>query len=95
MVEEKKEGVWEDITIETSQDFDRGIKQMWVEQKGVLSKQAGEIDKGKVTPRARNGNVVTLGRKRIVSVDTVETRNTVTPVFKRRFDADFEIKNST
>ena len=58
MVEKKKEGRWKDVFIKTDEDFDGGMKQMWVGIKGILGKQAGEADTGIATLRAQNGKIV-------------------------------------
>ena len=54
MVEKKKRGIWEGVVKKTNEDFDGGMKQMWVAIKGIISKWAGKTDKGIATLRAKN-----------------------------------------
>ena len=49
---EKKKGIWEGVVNKTNEDFEGGMKQMWVGIKEILGKQAGEADTGIATLRA-------------------------------------------
>ena len=62
MVEKKKRGIWEEVVKKTNEDFDGGMKQMWVGIKGIISKRAGKTDKGIATLRAKNGKMVSGSR---------------------------------
>ena len=89
MVEKKKEGIWKDVFIKTDEDFDGGMKQMWVGIKGILGKQAGEADTGIATLRAQNGKIVSSSQgKREVLVEYY--RKLGTPTTNETFDAEFE-----
>ena len=55
MVEKKKKGVWDDVVRKTNEDFDGGMKQMWLGIKGIIGNRAGKIDNGIATLRAQNG----------------------------------------
>ena len=46
MVEKKKKGVWEEVVRKTNEDFDGGMKQMWLGIKGIIGNRAGKIDNG-------------------------------------------------
>ena len=59
---EKKKGLWKDVIYTTNQDFDGGMKQMWVGIKGILGQQAGEADTGLATLRAQNGKLVSSSK---------------------------------
>ena len=54
----EKKGIWKDVVNKTNEDFDGGMKQMWVGMKGIPGKQAGEADTGIATLRAQNGKMV-------------------------------------
>ncbi|MEP5536837.1 hypothetical protein, partial [Ekhidna sp.] len=43
---EKKKRIWKYVVNKTNEDFEGGMKQMWVGIKGILGKQAGEADTG-------------------------------------------------
>ena len=51
MVEKKKRGMW------VKEYFDGGMKEMWVEIKGIMNKRAGKSDKGIAALRAKNGKI--------------------------------------
>ena len=61
---EKKKGLWKDVINKTNEDFDGGMKQMWVRIKGILGQQAGEVDTGIATIRAQNGKWLVARRGR-------------------------------
>ena len=42
----KKKRIWKDGGNETNEDFEGGLKQMWVGMKEILGEQAGEADTG-------------------------------------------------
>ena len=42
----EKKGIWKDLVNKTNEDFEGGVKQMWVGIAGILGKQAGESDTG-------------------------------------------------
>ena len=44
-----KKGLWIDVFYKTNQDFDGGMKQMWVGIQGILAQQASEADTGIAT----------------------------------------------
>ena len=89
MVEKKKKGIWKDVVNKTNEDFDGGMKQMWVGIKGILGKQAGEADTGIATLRAQNGKMVSSSKgKREVLVE--HYRKLGTPTTNENFDAEFE-----
>ena len=46
------------VVQKTNEDFDGGMKQMWLAIKGILGKQAGEEDTGIATLRAQRGKMV-------------------------------------
>ena len=56
-------GIWKDVVSKTNEDFDGGMKQMWVGIKGILDKQAGEADTGITTLRAQKGRIVFRRRR--------------------------------
>ena len=86
-----KKGIWKDVVNKTNEDFDGGMKQMWVGTKGILGKQAGEADTGIATLRAQNGIMVSSSKgKREVLVE--HYRKLGTPTTNETFDAEFEKK---
>ena len=42
MVEKRKKGLWEDVGRKTNEDFDGGMKQMWLGIKGIIGNRAGK-----------------------------------------------------
>ena len=52
----------EDVTSKINEDFDGGMKHMWVGIKGILGQQAREADAGIVTLRAQNGKLVSSSK---------------------------------
>ena len=82
-------GIWKDVVSKTNEDFDGGMKQMWVGIKGILGKQAGEAGTGAATLRAQKGNVVrSLKGKREMLVE--HYRKLGTPAANETLDAEFE-----
>ena len=70
IVKKKRRGVWEDVVTKTNEDFDCGMKPMWVGIKGMIRKQAGKMDNGIATLRAQNGKMVSSSKgKRDVLVE--------------------------
>ena len=70
MVEKRKKGLWEDVGRKTNEDFDGGMKQMWLGIKGIIRNQAGKIDNGIAILRAHNGKIVSSSKgKREVLVE--------------------------
>ena len=61
-VVEKKGLIMERRIYETSEDFDGGMKQMWVGIKRILGQQAGEADTGIATLRAQTGRMVSSSK---------------------------------
>ena len=57
-----KKGICKYVVNKTNEDFDGGMKQMWVGIIGILCKQAGEADTGIVTLRAQNGKNKVFGK---------------------------------
>ena len=47
---DKKKGIWVDA-VKKNEDFERGMKQMWVGIKRILRNQAGEADMGQTGKR--------------------------------------------
>ena len=89
MVEKKKKGIWEKVVNKTNQDFDGGMKQLWVGIKGIMGKQAGKMDKGIATLRAQNRKMVSSSKgKRDVLVE--HYRKLGTPKPNTEFDTEFE-----
>ena len=50
------------VTGKKVEDFDGGMKQMWVGIKGMLDNQAGQADTGMDILRAQNRNVVSSSK---------------------------------
>ena len=92
MVEKKKKGKWEDIARKTTEDFDGGMKPLWLGIKGIIGNRAGKIDNGIATLRAQNGIMVSTKGKREVLVE--HYRKLGTPKANAKFDAEFEKKNN-
>ena len=85
----REEGLWKDVMYKTNEDFDGGMKQLWVGTKGILRKQAGEADTGIATLRARNGKMVCSSKgKREVLAE--HYRKLGTPTANETFDAKLE-----
>ena len=84
-----KKGIWKDVVSKTNEEFDGGMKQMWVAIKGILGKRAGEADTGIATLREQNGKMVSSSKgKREVLVE--HHRKLGTPTTNEMFDAEFE-----
>ena len=81
------------IVNKTNEDFDGGMKQMWVGIKGILGKQAGEADAGIATLRVQNGKMISSSKgKREVLVE--HYRKLGTPTTNENFDENSR-RNST
>ena len=64
--------------IGTNEDFEDGMKQMWVGMKGALGQQAGEADTGIATLREQNGKMVrsSKGKRGVLrSIGLPQARN--------------------
>ena len=85
----KKKGLWKDVIYNTNEEFDGGMKQMWVGIKGILGQQGGEADTGIATLRAQNEKMVCSSKgQREVLVE--HYRKLVTPTANETLDAEFE-----
>ena len=85
----EKKGIWKDVVNKTNEDFDGGMKQMWLGIKHVLGQQAREADTGIATSRSQNGKMVGSSKgKRGVLVE--HYRKLGTPTTNETFDAKFE-----
>ena len=59
----EKKGIWKGVVNKTNEDFDCGMKQMWVGIKGVLGKQSREADTGIATAaRSQNSKMVSSSK---------------------------------
>ena len=76
----------------TNEDFDGGMKQMWVGIKGVISKRAGNTDKGISTLIAKNGNKIVSRSRGKGEVLVEHYRKLGTPKRNNRFDTELEIE---
>ena len=79
------------VVNKTNEDFEGGMKQIWVGIKGILGKQAGEADTGIATLRAYNGKMVINSSskgKREVLVE--HYRKLGAPTANETSDAEFE-----
>ena len=91
---EKKKALWKNVIYKTNEDFDGGMKQMWVGIKGILGQQAGEADTGMATLRAQCGKMVSSSKgKREVLEE--HYRKLGTPTANETFDAAFEKEINT
>ena len=58
----EKRGLWKNVIYKTNEDFDGGVKQMWVGIKGILGQQAGKADTILTTLRAQNVEMVSSSK---------------------------------
>ena len=85
----EKKGLWNDVTHRTNEDFDGGMKYMWLGINGIMGQQAGEVDTEISTLRTQNGKMVSSSKgKREVLVE--HYRKLGTPAANETFDAEFE-----
>lgn len=91
LVEKEKEGRWKYMVYKTNEDFEDGMKKLWVGIKGILGKQAGEADKGIATLRAQKCKMIRrLNGRREVPVENY--RKLGTPTTNKVFEAEFKNK---
>ena len=91
--EKNKKGIRKDVVNNTNEDFEGGMKQMWVRIKGILGKQAGEADTGIATLRAQNGKMVSSSKGKGGVLVEHYYRKLGTPTANEIFDAEFEKEN--
>ena len=91
MVEKKKKGVWEDVVRKTNEDFDGGMKQMWLGIKGIIGNREGKINNGIATLRAQNGKMASSSKgKREVLVEHYRKLLLGTPTTNKTLSAELE-----
>ena len=77
----------------TNEDFDGGMKQVWVEIKLILGKQAGEAGTSIATLRTQSGKMVSSS-KGGAKVLLEHYRKRGTPTTNDSFDAELEMEIS-
>ena len=88
LVVKKKKGLWEEVVQKTNEDFEGGMKQMWVGIQGIVGKKRGG-DTEITTLRSAEGKMVSSSKgKREVLVE--HYRKLGTPTTNDNFDSEFE-----